>query len=64
MVTMVTMSKGYVIFWNCQIALADQAVHVRMTSTMLLILIGIKQLLNCPILPKNTLFFNVDLQRY
>ena len=55
---MVTMSKVnfFSILCNSQIALAHQPVHVRMTSIILLILLGIKQLLDCPILPKNALF--------
>ena len=43
------------IFCSSQIALAHQPVHVRMTLTILLISIGVKQLLDCPILPKISL---------
>ena len=66
MVTMVTMSKSlsFYIFCSSQIALAHQPVHVRMTLNILLISIGVKQLLDFPILPKNALIFNVGLQRY
>ena len=66
MVTMVTMSKklSFSIFFSSQIVLADQPVHVRMTLTILLILIGVNQWLDCPILPKNGLIFNVGLQMY
>ena len=58
MVTMVTMYKrvSFSIFCSSQIALAHHPVHVRMTSTILLISIGVKQLLHCPILPKMGLF--------
>ena len=56
--TMVTMSKWlrFSIFCSSQIALAHQPVHVRMTLTILLLSIGVKQLLDCPILPKIALF--------
>ena len=58
MVTMVTMSKrlSFSIFCTSQIALAHLPVHVRMTLTILLISIGVKQLLDCLILPKMGLF--------
>ena len=46
MVTMVTMSErlSLSIFSSSQIALAHQPVHVKMTLTILLISIGVKQL--------------------
>ena len=41
---------------NSAIALYHQPVHVRMTLAILLISKGVKQLLDCPILPKMGLF--------
>ena len=58
MATMVTLSKrlSFSIFCSSRIALAHQTVHVKMTLTILLISIGVKQLIDCPILPKVCLF--------
>ena len=66
MVTMVTMYKrlSFSIYCSSQIAVAYQPVHVRRTLTILLKSKGVEQLLDCPILPKNGLIFNVGLQRY
>ena len=65
MVTMATMSKVEI----CHILQLSNGprsspVHVGMTVTILLISIGVKQLLDCPILQKNGLIFNVGLKRY
>ena len=66
MVTMVTMSKwlSFSVFCSSQIPLAHLPEDVRINLTFLLIPIEGKQLLNCPILPKNGLIFNVGLLRY
>ena len=63
MFTMVTMYKRFSFSIYCS-SLAYQPVHVRRTLTILLISKGVEQLLDCPILPKNGLIFNVGLQRY